>query len=546
VRDLDSKTPADADTLYAIGSVTKSFTAAALGALADEGKLTLDQPVADLLPEFRLADDGRTFQVTVRDLLSHRTGLPRHDFGWYGDGEGLTREGLVKSLRHLEANTGLRQRWQYQNWMFMTAGYLAEKLDGRPWDEVVRARLLAPLGMTRANFSTAASAADPDHATPYEESKGVVRKVNFREFPAMAPAGAINASARDMAQWLRLHLGKGEVDGKRILSASIVEELHQAAMVMEEGGPDPEILAPRYALGWGTDVYRGHRRVQHGGNIDGFSALATFFPEDGVGVVVLANLGGSPAGSVISRTVSDRLLGLEPIDWLARIGARWDGARAAVDAAEGRAEELRRPGAPPPRPLAEYTGEYEHPGYGRIAVEHEQTPPRRKGDKPADRLVARFHGIEMPLEPWHFETFRATSNDPAVADLKLFLQFVPDASGEIERLDAPFEPLVAPLPFRKLPPARLSDPAFLAGLAGDYVPVAQPDQLAKVELAGTTLRLSLRGQPTYTLRPLRGVEFEIQELPDFRVRFVVDEKTGRASGLLFLQPEGVFAAKRQR
>lgn len=545
-RDLEAGLPASADTLYAIGSVTKSFTAAVLAAQADDGKLELDQPVVELLPEFRLADAERTSRVTVRDLLAHRTGLPRHDLGWYGDGRELSREQVVHRLRFLTANTGLREQWQYQNWMFTTAGYLAGRLDGTSWEEAVRARLLLPLGMRRAVFTTAEMAADGDRAVAYEERDGERVKVPYREFPAMAPAGAINASASDMGRWLLLHLGRGEVDGRRILASSVVDELHQPAMVMAGGSADPEVLAPRYALGWFTDVYRGHRRVHHGGNIDGFSALATFFPDAGVGIVVLANLGGTPAPNVITRTLSDRLLELEPIDWLARIGGRWDAARAAGEAAEGRAGELRRDGAPPPRPLAEYAGEYEHPGYGRIAVEvaAPPAPPGRRGGAGAGRLRARFHGLDMELEPWHFETFRATSQDPAISELKLFLQFVPDSGGEVVRLEAPFEALLPPIEFTKLPPARLSDPAFLARLAGVYVDPAQPEVRGRIEVAGDALRLLLPAQPPYTLEPLRGIEFRIRELPEFRVRFVLDAAGERAVELHYLQPDGVYVARR--
>jgi hypothetical protein len=232
--------------------------------------------------------------------------------------------------------------------------------------------------------------------------------------------------------------------------------------------------------------------------------------------------------------LSDRLLDLEPVDWVGRIGTRWDQGRAVARTAEKRAEELRRPGTRPPRALTEYEGEYEHPGYGIIRVENAGQ----------DRLVASFHGIEMPLEHWHFETFRASSTDKALADLKLFLQFVPDTSGEIVRLEAPFEVLLPPVHFARLPPARLSDPKFLEQLTGAYVPDEAPDRPLTIEAAGEVLRLKVPGQPVYKLLPRRGTEFAIEGLDGFRVRFVLDS-AGRATELMFLQPDGVYTARRK-
>jgi CubicO group peptidase (beta-lactamase class C family) len=532
LRDVEGGLPATADTLYAIGSVTKSFTSALVGTLADEGKLDLDQPVWELLPEFRLADPARTASVTVRDLLAHRTGLPRHDFGWYGEDLDVTREDLVRRLRHLQANQALRARWQYQNWMYTTAGALAGRLAGSSWEEAVRERLLAPLGMERTRLSCAERASDPDRAGPYVEQQGELSLVACREFPAMSPAGSLHSSAREMALWLRMQLAGGAVGERRVLEESTARELQSAQMVLPEGGPDREVLAHRYAMGWFTDVYRGHRRLHHGGNIDGFSARVTFFPDDDFGVVVLANLGGTPVPALISAVVADRLLELEPIDWRERIGERWEAARAASEEAEQQSDRMRREGTVPPRPLEEYAGEYGHPGYGRVVVE-------QVGD---GDLTARFHGIEMPLEHWHFETFRAGATDKALADLKLFVQFVADTSGEIVRLEAPLEPLAEPIAFARQAPARLSDPQFLRRLTGSFELEGAP-QVARFQLAGDRLRLVLPGQPVWELQPLRATEFEIEALSGYRIRFRV-EGDRPVDEVEFLQPNGVFSARR--
>ncbi len=533
LRDVEKKQPATAETLFAIGSCTKAFTALSVGLLVDDGRLDWDAKVRDVLPGFRLHDRAAEERITARDLLCHRSGLPRHDLVWYnapGD-----RAELVKSLRWLEPSADLRARWQYQNLMFMAAGHLAGERAGMSWEDLVRTRIFQPLGMTRSNFSVEDSQKSEDHARPYVEQEKQTVPVPFRNISAVGPAGSINSCARDMAQWLRLQLGDGEVDGKRVVSSTVLRETHQSQMLIPRAPGDPEISHHAYALGWITSLYRGREMVEHGGNIDGFTADIALIPSARVGVAILSNHGRTSLPSGLAFTALDLALGLEPIDWCARMLQRKAGSEQAGTQSQSLLEQERKPGTKPAHPLEEYAAEYEHPAYGVMRVRVE-----------GNTLAAEFHGIPLALEHWHFETFRAVPQEAALAQQTLMMQFLTNLQGNVDRLSAPLEPLVPEIVFRRRPPARLSDPAFLRTLLGSYRSELIPTLSATVSLRGeSTLTVTLPGQPTYELLPVRGTEFRIRTLEGFHVRFELDA-AGAPIQILFVQPNGVFAAKRVR
>ena len=181
--------------MFAIGSASKAFTTFAMGRLVDEGKLEWDEPVASYLADFKLYDEYATAHLTPRDMVCHRSGLPRHDLAWYNN-EDVTRGELVRRLRYLEPNEDLRAKWQYNNLMFLTAGYLVEQLTGMTWEDALRTQVFEPLGMERSNFSVLDSQQDDDHALPYLEKDDEVRKIAFRAINVMGPAGSINSSSR--------------------------------------------------------------------------------------------------------------------------------------------------------------------------------------------------------------------------------------------------------------------------------------------------------------------------------------------------------------
>lgn len=527
-RDVEKQLPVTPDTLFAIGSSTKAFTTFALGTLVDEGKLEWEKSLRTYIPWFKLADPSMSERLTPRDLVTHRSGLPRHDLVWYNN-YGASRRSLVEKLAYLEPSADLREKFQYNNLMFLTAGFLTETVTGKTWEEAVRERILQPLGMTRTNFSVADSQKDSDFAMPYEKRDDKVRKMEFRPITNLGPAGSINSNINEMSRWVIVHLSGGKYGDKQLANSSTVEDMHLPHMVIGAPSAEAEISPTDYGMGWFVDTYRGHRRVEHGGNIDGFSANVVLFPQDGIGMVVLTNLNGTPLRDLIAHVAADRLLKLQPIDWIGKAAANRAKAEAAAKQAAAKKEVTRVAGTQPAHKLEDYAGDYEHPGYGLLKV------ALRDG-----HLDATYNGITTPLEHWHYETFSGMkAEDHTFEDMKYTFQT--DMKGYVSSLAAPFEPSVKDIVFVKKPDARLFDAEYLKRFIGKY---ELPTQTATVGLKGNTLTIELPGQPVYDLVPAVGGEFVLKLVKIVSLRFVTDEK-GTVTAVELRQPNGVFTAKRK-
>ncbi len=529
LRDVDSKKPATADTLFAIGSSSKAFTTFVLGTLVDEGKLEWDKPVRTWLPEFRMHDPFASERMTPRDLVTHKSGLPRHDLLWYNSK--LTRAEMVARLPYLPESKDFRAEFQYNNLMLMTAGYLAERITGKTWEQLVKARVFDPLGMKRSNFSVLDSKKDADFAEPYEMLDDKLNHMKFRDITNIGPAGAINSSANEMANWVALQLGDGSFGGKRLIQKPTLDDIHTPRMNLGTVSPEtPEVVPVGYALAWFVDDYRGHLRVHHGGNIDGFSALVALLPQDDLGFVVLTNMDGAALPTLIVQHASDRLLKLEPKDWSKQALTRRDAAKATGKEAEAKKKGERKSGTTPSHPLGDFAGEYEHPGYGVITV-------ALTGDK----LKLEYNGIPGPLEHWHYDVFNVTRDetDHTFEDQKVM--FVTGMDGEIEALRVAVEPTIDDQVFRRRSDVELRDPKYLARFEGQYTLESMTCTLV---LQGDVLTLSVPGQPTYTLVPRRHDTFELKGLNGYRVRFQSD--SGKVGSCEFIQPNGVFTATRNK
>jgi CubicO group peptidase (beta-lactamase class C family) len=538
-RDLDKKLPVSENTLFPIGSSTKAFTTFVLASLAEEGKFDWDKPVTTYLPSFRLYDRVLTERMTGRDLVTHRSGLPRHDLVWYGV-PNLPRAELVKRLPYLENNKDLREKWQYNNLMFLTAGVVGETLTGKTWEQNVRERILTPLGMNRSNFTIADMTKDADYSLGYREAEDTfkVERMDFREMVNMGPAGSINSSVKEMANWVMLHLSNGQLArsfpgpaaGKRLLQADALKDMHAPHMTRGDGNPEtPEIVPVGYGLGWFIDVYRGRRVVHHGGNIDGFSSLVAMLPQENLGVVVLTNMNGTPTRDLLVRYAVDRLLGLEPSDWSDKAIAKRDLARSQGKEAKSKLDETKKPNAPHTHPLAEYAGEYHHPGYGTLVVNSTSD----------GALSFTYNNITTGLGHWHYDVFKGTKNAADQTYDSFTLQFGTGFDGEIDSVRGTFEPSVGPISFQRQGDAELKDKAFLAKLAGDYLIMGT--QPCTITLTDATLTASIPGQPTFELIPARGRTFKLKGLEGFSVQFVLEGDA--VTELKFLQPNGVFTGK---
>ncbi|MGH9752141.1 MAG: serine hydrolase, partial [Blastocatellia bacterium] len=527
-RDVEKQLPVTADTIFAIGSSSKAFTTFVLGTLVDEGKIEWDKPVRNYIPWFKLFDPSMTERLSVRDLVTHRSGLPRHDLVWYNNLD-ASRESFVRSLAYLEPSADLREKWQYNNLMYLTAGYLTEVITGKTWEDAVRDRALNPLGMKRSNFSVGDSQKDGDFAQPYGKRDGKIEKLPFRPITNGGPAGSINSSVNEMARWVIANLNGGKYGDKKIAEAATVDDMHRPYMTTGASSEFPEIVGGEYALGWFVDTYRGHRRVQHGGNIDGFSANVTLFPKDGVGVVVLTNLNGTPLRDLIPHLVADRLFKLSTVDWITQGATRRAVAEQASKEGEKKKEVTRVQGTQASHKLEDYAGDYEHPGYGVLKV------ALRDG-----KLEATFNNIVTPLEHWHYDTFNGgKAKDPTFSNMKY--SFQTDVNGYIARVSAQFEASVKEIAFAKKPDARLFDPGYLSRYTGAYDLMGQT---INVSLKGAALVAVVGGQPPIDLVPALSGDFTLKQVQVVSIHFVMDDKE-TAAGFEIRQPGTVLTAKRK-
>ncbi len=432
LRDIERRLPFLTGTLFEIASLTKAFTAACLGTLVDRGLLAWDTPVHTCLPEFTLMDTDATAAVTVRDLISHQTGLPRHDGVWCGRPEMTGRE-IMQSLRWLEPSCKPHTRFQYQNMMYAVAGLVVEAVSGQTWQAFIQSELLEPLDMSRTRLSRKAGLVTGDYAMPYESLNDRVSRMGFEPVAVgLAPAGCLVSTAEDMGRWLTFQLGDGTVDGNRILAPETLQLLHTPVIAVtgdERSFVDlPEFGDDWYCLGWHSQSYRGHRMLHHSGLNDGLTSIALLFPDDSLGIAVLTNSHDTLQRVPLALDAADIALGLEPLPWNDRYMER---ARKSATA-----PFIVPPAADPGRPLSAYAGSYEHPAYGHLTIS--ETPTG---------LHCVLHGPTAELIGSARDTFVAMNGD--MLQPGDIVRFEVDASGSTAAVSAPLEPAVTPIRFVK-------------------------------------------------------------------------------------------------
>src|SRR3984957_3741473 len=519
LRDVKKNLPVTEKTLFAIGSATKSFTVTSLGVLVDQGKLDWDKPVRDYLPDFKMWDPFATERMTPRDLVTHRSGLPRHDLMWYSSP--FSREEIFNRLRYLEPNKDFRTTFQYQNLMFMTAGYLAGHVAGTTWEQLVHQVIFEPLGMTNSNFSITESQKTADFSQPYQVVNDIPVDIPFRNIDSIGPAGSINSNIEDMTKYVMMHLAKG----KGVVSATNEMQMMTPQMAIQAPSPDKELGDLSYGMGFFVTTYRGHKFVHHGGNIDGFTALVAFLPQDNIGLVILTNQNSSPLPAVVAYNVWDRLLGMDQIDWTARVKQQRALTKKSEQDAKQKGYTTQRTGTHPSHELAEYAGEYEHPGYGIVKIEYV-----------SGSLKIDYHGLGGVLSHFHYDVFEVPKDDLNPFSQEK-VQFRSNLAGEIESLGIPFESTLKDITFIKLGDRSMTQKTFLQPLIGDY---QRGPLLAAISLKGdSALTLTLPGQPVYNLVPVHGTKFNIKELNGYSVEFKGDD-------LVFYQPSGTFSATRKK
>jgi CubicO group peptidase (beta-lactamase class C family) len=536
-RDVERKLPVTPKSLFAIASITKSFTVTDLGMLVDEGKAGWDLPARTLFPGLKLYDPVLTEQISLRDLVTHRSGLPRHDMAWYSSD--FSREDLIRRLQFLEPNKPLRSTFQYNNLMFMTAGYIAGLLDGKSWEDSARSRVLEPLGMASTTFSLKTLQASPDYALPYQKGRDLKAELKRMPFEAtcpdtcaLGPAGELNSNAEDLSHYLLFHLNKGKYGGRQLLSESNSTQMQTPQMTIPDTPDYPEFGENSYGMGFFISTYRGHKRIEHGGNLDGFSSIFTFLPGDSIGVVVLTNLDETPLPDIIAFNAIDRLLGAAEIPWSKRLLDEEVGGKQSEQEAKSKGYEIRRKDTHPSHDLKEYPGNYENPGYGVVNISEEE-----------GGLAVKLNKLAMHMKHFHYDVFEVPY-DPQNPFSQQKLQFSSDLNGEISSLSMPLEPHVKDIVFTRMPDKQLTERAFIQAFVGQYAAPGEPVPTTVALRGDHTLVLTHPGSPDRELLPKRGTSFELQGLTGFTLEFHRDA-SGKVTEAIMHTPDTTTVLKRK-
>lgn len=428
VRTLGRPERVDERTLFGIASNTKVMTATALALLVEEGKLEWDAPVIRYLPGFQMYDPFVTRELTIRDLLVHRSGLGlgAGDLLWWPPST-YDRKEIARRLRFIKPQTSFRSAYAYDNVLYLVAGEVIETVSGTSWEEFVKTRILDRVGMTGSNVRHSASAAGGNVATTHARVEGRVRPVAPFASDNTNPAGGVNSSAQDMARWVIVQLDSGRLgDGRRLFSQRTARQLWNIVTPIAPGTPPPALAPLRaqfngYALGLGVRDYRGYKLLQHTGGLPGYVSKVAFVPDVKLGVVVLTNQESGEAFEAIVWRVLDHFLGAPATDWVAAfqtLRVRGDSMNAAAEAG---AAAQRDSASRPSLALAKYAGTYEDPWYGTVTITHE-----------SGKLAIRFDhtpSLVGDLVHWQHDTFVARWRDRELrADAFLTFALSPDGS----------------------------------------------------------------------------------------------------------------------
>jgi CubicO group peptidase (beta-lactamase class C family) len=423
VRKLGDPGRVDERTTFGIASNTKAFTAAALGILVDEGKLKWDDPVQKHLPGFSLHDPLVTRDSTVRDLLCHRTGLGlgAGDLLFWPDTD-VTRAEVVSAARFIRPAATFRSKYQYNNLTFVVAGEVIAAVSGKSYDDFVREKIMAPLGMAEAHIGFAPG---PNVAIPHSRGwrlEGTLTPITPTKDQTWAAAAGVKASVTDLLKWLNGHL-----TGKRPWSDGVQKEMWQAQTALQVSEPPAALKSTKpnfaaYGFGWSLRDYKGRKIVTHGGALTGMVSITYMIPDEGLGIAVLTNQEESGAMSSIVQHIVDHYLGLPPQDWIAAYQTVRADQLKRANAAEVKLEAERAKDGPPSLPLSQYAGQYADAWYGKAALADE-----------SGRLVLRFSrtpAMVADLSHWHHNTFRAVFRDKTVPDA--FVTFSLDHRGRVD------------------------------------------------------------------------------------------------------------------
>jgi len=535
-RDVEKKLPVTPNTQFAIGSCTKAFTAAMIGLLNQEGKLDINKPVREYLPSLKFYDDIMNSQLTLRDMMCHRTGLSRYDLSWFMFNT-ASRDSLIQRIQYHEPSAPIRTKWQYNNWMYLVQGVVTEKLTGKSWEDNIQERFFRKLEMNNSNLTIDGLKNNAEPAIGYGVEDDKPKKMDYYNINGMGPAGSINSTVLDISNWVIAWINGGKFRGKEILPPTYVGAAMRTQMSMEGGVPPkeiPDVHSVSYGFGWMLNSYRGHYLVEHGGNINGFSASTAFFPTDSIGIIILTNQNGSMITNVIRSEIADKLFGLKDIAWNKYYLIK---SKQPDKPKDTTAKEPVK-GADISRPANDFTGYYDNKGYGKFEIVEKN-----------DSLFAQLpDGTSWYLSHYCYDIY-----DPVLVDKEKGINtenkfpwrftFRTDEEGKISTVSVPMESPVKPIIFTRTEKSLALNADSLKKYEGEYT---LGGVTCKVYRKGSAeLFLFVQGQPEYTLVPSAKDKFTLKGVPGYSVRFTVNDQ-GESTEAVFLQPNGTFKATKKK
>ncbi len=428
-KDINDYEKVDANTVFGIASVSKTTVALSLAMLVEENKIHWDDPVIKYLPDFQMYDPWVTREITIRDLLIHRSRLPYNSGGtiWYGSD--LSREEIIHRIRFIEPVTSFRSKYEYQNIMYLVAGQIIKAVSGKTWDKYVEERVFVPLGMDNSSTTYTALINHSNAAKPFALLDGKLTAIEYRSYDNCGPAGSMNSSATDLAKYMIMFLNNGKVNSYQLISENQLEEMFapQTMISTIKFPPGMEFANPSYeAHGLGCFIleYRGYKVVYHPGGVDGFRCLLTMIPEKKLGIIVLTNQEEKRAFMTLTYKLLDYYLGFREFDWKNVFIRDRDWQTEKYKKISDEKYASRIPDTKPSFNLEKYCGTYRDKMYGDVYITFEK-----------NKLILSFShtpSFKAELEHWHFNTFSTDWIDPVIPDG--FVTFVMNSDGEITEL----------------------------------------------------------------------------------------------------------------
>lgn len=505
-RDYEKKLPITANTLFQIASNTKLFTSTAIGFLVDEGKLDWDKPIKTFVPSMQFYNNELNNTITIRDMLSHRTGVTRHDLIWYKSN--FNRPELFEKLKYLEPAQPLRQGFLYNNLMYAASGHIINLMEGKTWEQYVQEKILNPLKMNSTVFSITDMRKQTDVFVPYNEKRDttILYKINYlNETDGLGPAGAIVSNINDLSHWLAALMNKGMYEGKQVIPKAVVNATMEPSIALHNYSLDQgytEILNPVYGMGRQTQSYRGHNIVLHGGDLNGIHSQISYMPQDSIGVIVFVIGDHSLRYNSIIYNIYEHLLGLSITPWSERGLKNRDASKKQGREGREKAMAGQIKNTKPSHPLSDYMGDFENPAYGIINISQRDTS-----------MLFTLHNIHLPIHHFHYDRFD-TKNDEEDGFYSLNYQTNPQ--GEIDRFVVSLDE--GEVTFMKKADANLSAVETLYKYTGKY---KIGTNVTNIILKNKN-HLFLEGLPDIELIPYKPNIFKTKEFADLTIEFVLE------------------------